>query len=492
MAKLKIGLFIDTWFPMIDGVINVVNNYATELSKYADVTVFTCGTKKKDNKTYPFKLVRGGSVVVPFLDYEVPTINPKFQKALKESNLDIVHIHSPFTIGKAGVEYAEKHKIPVVATLHSQYYKDFYRYTKSKWLSESLLKVIVKVFNACDKVYAVNSQVAVVGEEYGIVPKPDVHNNGTHLDYIQNTAPAYEYFEKKYGIGQNETVLLFVGRINKIKNLEFLIESLSELDKLGEKFRMLFVGSGGDMDDLKAKVKKLGLEGKIIFTGRASDEELIYAYVRSKLFLFPSLYDASSLVQIEAASQKTPTVFIRGAVTSATVTEDVNGYMADNDTLLYAKKVQQILRDHETYARISQSAYEDLYITWDKTVARMYQKYLSVIDRYKDELYMAEMQEKRAEERKKRLKETIEKRKKHKAQLEKDKKEKEKLKKQKEKLIGESKKQKKEKLLKEKELEKLALKEEKLRLQEEKLLKAKQKLEKQKLKTTLTKKENKI
>ncbi|MBQ2713912.1 MAG: glycosyltransferase [Clostridia bacterium] len=271
-------------------------------------------------------------------------------------------------------------------------------------------------------------------------------------------------------------MLLFVGRINKIKNLEFLIDSLNELDKLGEKFRMLFVGSGGDMDDLKSKVKKLGLENKIIFTGRASDEELIYAYVRSKLFLFPSLYDASSLVQIEAASQKTPTVFIRGAVTSATVTENVNGYMADNDTVLYAKKVQEILRDAETYNRISQNAYNDLYITWDKTVLRMYQKYLSIIDKYKDELFEAELQEKKRLQRKQLIKETKINLKKQKQEEEKQQKLKEKLKKQKEKLIGESKKQKKEKLQKEKQIEKLALKKEKLRLRQQKLLKAEEKL----------------
>ena len=224
---------------------------------------------------------------------------------------------------------------------------------------------------------------------------------------------------------------------------------------------MLFVGSGGDMDDLKSKVKKLGLENKIIFTGRASDEELLYAYVRSKLFLFPSLYDASSLVQIEAASQKTPTVFIRGAVTSATVTENVNGYMADNDPLLYAKKVQEILRDTETYARISQNAYNDLYITWDKTVARMYQKYLSIIDKYKDELYMAEMQEKQKKEQKKLKKETKLNLKKQKQEEEKLLKQKEKLKKQKEKLIGESKKRKKQKLLQEKQSTRLLLKKKK-------------------------------
>lgn len=43
MKKLKVGLFIDTWYPMVDGVIMVVDNYAKRLSKFCDVTVFTVG-----------------------------------------------------------------------------------------------------------------------------------------------------------------------------------------------------------------------------------------------------------------------------------------------------------------------------------------------------------------------------------------------------------------------------------------------------------------
>ena len=126
------------------------------------------------------------------------------------------------------------------------------------------------------------------------------------------------------------------------------------------------------------------------------------------------------------------------------------------------------MHDTENYARISENAFQDLYITWDKTVARMYQKYLSIIDKYKDELYTAELQAKHKEERKKLIKEAKINRKKQKLEEEKQQKEKEKLKKQKEKLIGESKKQKKEKQLKEKRIEKLALKQERIERREEK------------------------
>lgn len=385
MKKLNIGLFIDTWFPMIDGVINVVDNYATRLSKYANVTVFACGTGKKDNRVYPYKVVRGGHLSIPFFDYELPLATKKLKKEIKNANLDIIHVHSPFSICKAGLEYGKKHNIPVVATLHSQYYRDFCRYAKSKTIAKILLKSVRNFYNSCDKVFTTNDKMVEVAEEYGITPSPSIQNNGTSLEFIENTTSAFEFFEKKYNIKKDEVVLLFVGRINKIKNLEFLIDALAKLKNLGQSFKMLFVGSGADTDSLKSKVKKLNLDNEVIFTGRVSDEELLYSYIRTKLFLFPSFYDSDGLVRIEAASQKKPTVLISGSVASATVTENVNGFLSENNVDKYAQKLYDILHDDELYNKVSQKAFEDLYITWDKTVENMFQKYLTIMEDYKKE-----------------------------------------------------------------------------------------------------------
>ena len=56
MEKLNIGLFIDTWFPMVDGVINVVDNYAKRLCKFANVTVFAPNVGEFDRTKFPYKL----------------------------------------------------------------------------------------------------------------------------------------------------------------------------------------------------------------------------------------------------------------------------------------------------------------------------------------------------------------------------------------------------------------------------------------------------
>ena len=86
--KLNIGIFIDTFFPMIDGVINVVDNYAKRLIKYANVTVFTVGSRdKKFVDNYPYKVVRCSKLQIPGLDYDLglPALDSKYQKAINDA-----------------------------------------------------------------------------------------------------------------------------------------------------------------------------------------------------------------------------------------------------------------------------------------------------------------------------------------------------------------------------------------------------------------------
>ena len=114
------------------------------------------------------------------------------------------------------------------------------------------------------------------------------------------------------------------------------------------------------------------------------ERELIKAlYLRAKLFLFPSMYDASSLVQIEAASQSTPTIFLKGSATSATVTDNVNGFLSENSIEAFADKITEILNNNELYNKVSEGAFRDLYVTWDDCVREIQEKYKSAINNKK-------------------------------------------------------------------------------------------------------------
>ena len=268
MEKLNVGLFIDTWYPMVDGVIMVVDNYAKRLAEFCNVTVFTVKPTKKTNKNYPYKVVQCKTTKFIGLDYDLPwpDFDEKFKKEIKNSNLDIVHIHSPFFVGSMGVKYAKKHNIPVVATMHSQFEKDFQRAVNFKPIVKSLLKRIMKVFNKCDEYYGVNAKISEIFKEYGANHLPLVQRNGTDLLPVENEEKALALVNEKYNIKQDENVFLFVGRINKLKNVFFIVEALSKLKD--KNFKMLFVGEGQDLEQLKAYVEELSLQDNIIFTGK--------------------------------------------------------------------------------------------------------------------------------------------------------------------------------------------------------------------------------
>ena len=233
--KITIGLFNDSFYPMTDGVINVVDNYARLLSKRANVIVFVPSYPNNyyDDTTLPYKVVRCKSIKIPFLDYSLPMpkLDIKFLKELKKYNLDIVHIHSPFTIGATGVKYAKKHNLPCIATMHSLFKKDIMRFTKSELASDKLLKEIIKVFNSCDECFAVNKEVArIFYEDYHCKKYPLVMNNATNMKRLDDFKKASKYINKKHNIKSNEKVFLFVGRLNLLKNILFIVRQIQNMN----------------------------------------------------------------------------------------------------------------------------------------------------------------------------------------------------------------------------------------------------------------------
>ena len=250
-----------------------------------------------------------------------------------------------------------------------------------------MLNEVIHTYNRCDEYYAVNQKIAEIYLGYGSLHMPKVQRNGTDFVPIQNTKDALDLVNQTYNLKPEENVFLFVGRINKIKNIFFTVDSLALLKD--KNFKMMFVGDGQDMEALKAHIHERGLDDNVILTGKIMDRDLISAiYLRAKLFLFPSTYDASSLVQIEAASQKTPTLFIRGSATSSTVTEDVDGYMCEEDPAKFAQKIEEILADENHYANVCENAFKNLYVSWDDCVKEMYEKYLYHINRHKRKTHL--------------------------------------------------------------------------------------------------------
>ena len=120
-------------------------------------------------------------------------------------------------------------------------------------------------------------------------------------------------FKTKYGIGPDEKVILFLGRIHKIKGIDLLIDAFYELSKEMDNIRLVIAGpDGGFLDTLKKQAVALKIQEKIIFTGMIDTTDKLAAYVDAEVYVLPSRYEAFGLTVLEAWACGTPVLLSEG------------------------------------------------------------------------------------------------------------------------------------------------------------------------------------
>lgn len=389
-GKKTIVYFCDTFYPLIDGVIKVLDNYAINMSKSYNVVVVVPKHKNKVvTKKKEYLVIGVSGMYFKFVNYDLafPDVDKFLKSTLKNLRIDIIHAHSPFNMGKYASALAKKRKVPFVMTMHSQYKYDFMKYTKNESIVNMLLNNIVKVFSKSDEVWTMHEKVADALRSYGYKGKFFFVPNATDYPVPKNPQQYEEFVNNKYNLPKDLPVFLFVGRLVLQKNLLFILDALKILSDNNIDFRMFFIGDGPDKDELKKRIKENQLTGKVILTGRIDNRnELFSFYQRSNLFLFPSLYDTSSIVQIEAATFKTPGVFIKDTVTAKTITNNHNGYTSENNVEDFAKVIMHALDNKEELKQIGENAFKELYINYDDVAKIISDRYEYLIEKNNNKL----------------------------------------------------------------------------------------------------------
>ena len=382
---MHVGYFIDGYYPVIDGVVKIVDAYATRLARKCKVTVFTPrvrGVEPGYYEKFPYEIVHCKSIMREGDDYPqgFPIVDPKFRNLIKEANLDIIHVHSAFLTGLCAKSSSRRWDIPLVGTIHSDFRPDVHQYL-GKIIGEPTIKLMMSVYNACDECWTVND---VVGRkfcsEYGLKRPYRVMPYSTEHFPILDVAAARREINAAYGLKDDDFVVAHAGRQDLQKREDFILRSLAVLKRSIGNFKMLFVGDGNKQDYLRKLTAKLGLEDNVIFCGMISDQQkMMKIYSRTDLLLFPSESDTYGLVKIEAACQKTPTLFCEGTMAADGTTDCVNGFISANSEEAYAAAVARLYNDRKLLAKVGEGAFRDLYNTWDDLVDDVYERYLEII-----------------------------------------------------------------------------------------------------------------
>ncbi len=377
------GQFNESFPPIIDGVANVVKNYAYWMNKkYGPSYVITTKhPKAKDD--YDFKVLRYSSMKVPTRSeyrFGLPKMDAVFWKELKKIPFDIVHAHCPFGSGFAAKSIAKKRGIPFVATFHSKFRDDFKGMLKANILVESMLLKVAEFYESADEVWCVNESSVETLKEYGYRGGVYIMDNGSDIDMMYRSDETDKEINERFALNPEKPLFVFVGQHIWQKNVKTVINSLKIVKDKGFAFQMLFVGDGPKRADMEKMVKEAGLDSYVKFAGRIHNRgDLAKIYLRSSALLFPSLYDNSSLVTKEAAACGCPTVYVKGATTSQGINGQ-NGFLIDNTPESLADTVESIIKDPGLSREIGENARNTVYRSWENIVDAAYERYLYLID----------------------------------------------------------------------------------------------------------------
>lgn len=188
---------------------------------------------------------------------------------------------------------------------------------------------------------------------------------------------------RQLGIELDRPVLLWVGRLEKLKGVDILIDAVAQL----EDPEVLLLVVGGDEHgqelrrELEEQAREAGLEGSVRFTGAVPHEDLPTWYSAADVCAVPSYYESFGLVAVEAMACGTPVVASRVGGLVSTVTDGVNGYLIPwRCPEPFAEKLEVLIRNPELRANFARSARESVErFRWDEVARRMEALYEDVI-----------------------------------------------------------------------------------------------------------------
>ena len=385
--KINVLMGMDSYYPIVDGVSETMHNYLTEINKQHHKAIGLApkiDKKYKDN--FPYNIYRCKSIFIPIYNncYPTPNLDRKLKKELNEQKIDIIHLHSPFAICKFGTKLAKKRCLPVVATFHTKFRPAFKEKLKSNRLTEMVMRKIGKAMNKMNEVFVANESIVEELRSYGYHGKVTYMPLGTEWQRNSDNATLNKIANTEFNIKAQEIVFIYVGRIEKVKNINFTLDALAELKKTFNNFKFLIVGTGIYLPQLKQEVEHKKLTENVIFTDFVERELLPAIYSRADVLLFPSPFDTLGLVKIEASAFNTPTLTIEDTCVSYGIKDNENGYLIKNTVKDYANKISEIIKDKTKLRQVGKNAGKTFYCSWEDASNKLLKRYTELIEENKE------------------------------------------------------------------------------------------------------------
>jgi 1,2-diacylglycerol 3-alpha-glucosyltransferase len=362
MRILKIS---DVFFPRVNGVSTSIETFRRDLSALGHEVVlvapaYTEAAAAPNGPADP-SIRRVPARAVPRDPEDRIMSLTGLRRVLAAPDLgrfDVVHVHTPFLAHYAGLKFARRRGIPVVATYHTLFAEYLHHYVPllpRPWGAALARRFSRSQCNQLDAVIAPSEAMRQGLLAYGIDTRIEILPTGIPAERFQpGDGPA---FRRRHGLEQDRPLLLFVGRTAYEKNIGFLIEMMLDLRGLRPDALLLIAGEGPAADSLRAETARLGLMDAVRFLGYFDrGGELQDCYSAANVFVFSSLTETQGLVLLEAMAQGVPVVAIPRMGTIDILGPGKGCRHAPEDRKGFAQVVSGLLADKQACAALGREA----------------------------------------------------------------------------------------------------------------------------------------
>jgi glycosyltransferase involved in cell wall biosynthesis len=259
----------------------------------------------------------------------------EIKEALDEFRPEVIHTQVPGPIGLAVLRYARRHDVPMVSTGHA--YPD--NITGQMHLPKSMKKGVDAVVRRYFAGFLEKAEYATMPTEMAVhdvalnggrdkqfrVPIQAISNGIDLSEFAPGKAKVETY--EQYGIPQGREIVGFVGRVDREKSLDVLIQAFKRVAARRPKVTLVIVGDGADADRLEKLVEKLGLTEQVVFTGALERKVLPEIYRTFDVFAITSETETQGIVIMEAMASGVPVVAVRAGAVGDIVKNNRTGFL---------------------------------------------------------------------------------------------------------------------------------------------------------------------
>ena len=373
-AGLRIAIFSGNYNCVRDGSNRALNRLAQHLlDRGAAVRIYSPTTD-----TPAFEPV-GDLVSIP--SFAIPMrpeyrIAPRLTKAARDDirrfNPTHFHLSAPDWLGTSAQAFAKELGVPMVVSHHTQFekYLEYYRLT---FLSGWMRRRIHRFYSAADALLAPNEPIAENFRHTIEGPKIGVWGRGVDRDVFTPTARNPDR-RRELGYGDDEVVILFLGRIVAEKGLEVFASVMDELRERGYNIVPLVIGQGPALQSFKDRLDEAR------FTGHLEDADLGRAVANADILINPSATEAFGNVNLEAMASGLAIVSADVESAQVLIRDGESGLLVPpRDIEAYADAVERLIASPDERARLGAAAVEaSKRFNWDGVLAEVVRAYREV------------------------------------------------------------------------------------------------------------------